>query len=289
MKSISLVVATVGRVDVLYRLLDSLEEQIRPVDEIIIVDQNRDEILDPVVHEYRHLPILLVKCPPKGANFARNFGFSIASGDIIGFPDDDCWFPDNTLKSIVEAFEERDLDIFSGKVLTDYNGLSSGRWQKDAGPISRDNIWVTTIEFATFFSKSILEKTGGFDVNIGPGSKSIYGAHEIDDLCIRALNITSKTFYDPSVLIAHDEPVTLYNMNTMNRAFRYGAGLGRAIKRHNYPVTVIMNFLIRSLGGVIINLFSKQYGRAGFYCSVFLGRLFGWALSKRSNRSGMPQ
>lgn len=288
MSKISLVVATIGREKEVERLLNSIDRQTRSVDEVIVVDQNEDDRIKRILTKYPQLPIVHIAFKPMGANAARNLGLRSATGDIVGFPDDDCWFPSEVLKKVEDAFVYKSIDILSGKVLTEADGVSVGRWQASGGPISCNNVWTTTIEFAVFFSRDILNRVGGFDENLGPGAPSIYGAHEIDDLVIRTLQHTSRTLYDPTLLVGHDEPISTYDAHTFNRAFRYGAGLGYVLRKHQYPFLLLLQFLARSIGGAVISLIRRDLGRAQFYLSVCVGRIFGWVFAKKQPLKNSP-
>lgn len=289
MNKISLVVATIGRDKEIERLLNSLSKQTRPVDEIIIVDQNKDDRVRRILVKYSQLPIVYVASKPVGANAARNLGLCSVSGDIVGFPDDDCWFPSEVLAQVDQVFDQYELEALSGRLLTASGTVSSGRWQLASGLITHNNVWTTTIESASFFTTNIIKLAGGFDELLGPGAQSIYGAHEIDDLFIRILKLTSRARYEPTIRIGHDEPVSSYDLSTLNRAFRYGAGLGYVLKKHQYPFLLLLRFLTRSVGGAIVSLLQRDAGRARFYLSVFLGRIFGWIFAeKQSSKQKTP-
>src|SRR5271166_4064415 len=89
---ISLVVVTLNRVSELERLFASLDKQSYKDFEVILVDQNPD--LD-----IRHLR------SGRGLSRGRNVGLPFAKGDIICFPDDDCWYPEDLLETVKEWFD----------------------------------------------------------------------------------------------------------------------------------------------------------------------------------------
>ncbi len=87
----SLIVATLGRSTEISALLESLLAQGRDDFEVIIVDQNADDRVAPVLAPYApRLPIAHLRSAIRNANHARNLGLRAARGKIVTFPDDDC-------------------------------------------------------------------------------------------------------------------------------------------------------------------------------------------------------
>ena len=102
MRDFSLILATVGRTVELNRLFDSLLVQTFHDFEVIVVDQNQDERLMPIVHRARCLGLAIrhVHYFPPNLALARNAGIAQARGQWLGFPDDDCWYEPHTLEQI---------------------------------------------------------------------------------------------------------------------------------------------------------------------------------------------
>src|ERR1700761_2332755 len=102
---LSLILATVDRVQELTRLLRSIEAQQMPGLELIVVDQNVDDrvkvLLDQAALFTSYTPIR----SSRGLSRARNAGLAIARGHIIGFPDDDCWYPEGLLPQVKAWFD----------------------------------------------------------------------------------------------------------------------------------------------------------------------------------------
>ncbi len=74
----------------LQRCLNLLERQTYPQAfyEIIVVDNNSTENLQPIVAQFVQAKYIVEKTP--GSYSARNTGLAIAKGDILGFTDSDC-------------------------------------------------------------------------------------------------------------------------------------------------------------------------------------------------------
>src|ERR1700687_2188783 len=82
----SLVLATVGRTSELERFLMHLNRQSYRKLELILVDQNPDDRLIPLVTTYREcFPVIHCRSAI-GLSRARNVGLAHAAGDILAFP-----------------------------------------------------------------------------------------------------------------------------------------------------------------------------------------------------------
>ena len=92
---VSLVVSTVNRAEEIARLMDSLLGQEFKDFEILVVDQNSDDRIVPLLERYHsQLKISRIATPGRhGISSGRNDGWRQARGDVVVFPDDDCWYP----------------------------------------------------------------------------------------------------------------------------------------------------------------------------------------------------
>jgi glycosyltransferase involved in cell wall biosynthesis len=87
---VSLILATVNRVNELEIFLKSLSNQTYQKFELILVDQNMDARLNEIVNKYRSTCKIKHIQAERGLSKARNVGFHHITGDIVAFPDDDC-------------------------------------------------------------------------------------------------------------------------------------------------------------------------------------------------------
>ena len=96
----SLVLCTINRKEEVDKFLQSLSRQTLSEFEVIIVDQNKDGLLDPVIAKWREsLTIEHVKVDFQGLSRARNFGIKYIKEGLIAFPDDDCEYHPSTLEN----------------------------------------------------------------------------------------------------------------------------------------------------------------------------------------------
>ena len=143
----SLIVATLGRSSEIGELLESLLAQGRDDFEVIIVDQNADDRVAPVLQPYAaRLPITHLRSSIRNANHARNLGLRAARGEIVTFPDDDCLYPAGVLARVDAAFRAApSLGVLTGPAASPEGGLGSGRWREASGAIDLTNAWTSVI------------------------------------------------------------------------------------------------------------------------------------------------
>jgi len=97
--------------------------------ELIVVDQNDDDRLVPILKDYKEKFSILHLRSKKGLSRARNVGLRYVSGDIVAFPDDDCWYPPDLLERVANFFEEHPgVDGLTGRSVDENGESSSGRF-----------------------------------------------------------------------------------------------------------------------------------------------------------------
>ncbi|TDH64009.1 glycosyltransferase family 2 protein [Dankookia rubra] len=271
---VSLIVATRGRDRELDALFESLAAQGQPDLEVIVVDQNADDRLAPVMAAWRdRLPLRWERTTRAHANHARNLGLALARGDIVGFPDDDCTVPPGLLARVLDGFAaEPALAILTGPAASPEGGLGSGRWRADAGPIDAANVWTSVIEFNLFLRREVALRLGGFDERLGPGTP--LGSTEGNDLVLRALRAGHAARYDPAQRIVH--PDKRLTPVAVERAALYARGMGFVLRRHAVPAGVWLPFMVRPLGGILVSALRGRWLAARYYAATLRGRLEGF-------------
>jgi len=270
----SLIVATKGRDRDLAVLFDSLLAQGVADMEVIVVDQNEDDRLAPIIEAYRdRLVLSWRRSSVANANHARNLGLALARGAVVGFPDDDCVFPAGVLPRVLAAFDaDPGLAVLTGPAASPEGGLGSGRWRAAAGPITPENVFTSVIEFNLFLRRAVALALGGFDERLGPGT--VFGSAEGNDLALRAIAAGHAARYEPAQQIVH--PDKRLTPVAVARAATYGKGLGYVMRRHAVPAGVWVPFFYRPLGGVVVNALRGRMLAARYYWASFRGRLAGF-------------
>lgn len=105
----SLITATLGRVEEVRCLCVSLSKQTFKDFELYIVDQNEHHELEDIVRNFeKNFIIHYIRSDVKGLSYNRNIALRMCKGEIIGFPDDDCYYEVNVLQEVNEAFSSRE-------------------------------------------------------------------------------------------------------------------------------------------------------------------------------------
>jgi glycosyltransferase involved in cell wall biosynthesis len=221
----SLVVATIGRTNELRRLLESLTQQEFSDYEVILVDQNSDDRLQDVLNEFvERVPLIRISSP-KGVSRARNNGFQKASGEIIAFPDDDCWYSPGLLKKIDQWFRDHSkYAIFAVGAVDEEGILSGNRWVQASCDLMPINIFRTTFCSSLFLCRETLRKNS-FDEEMDRGEET--------DLVLRMLDSGFRGRFDRTWNIGHPRRDMLSDQVPKERASSYGFGMGHVLRKHS--------------------------------------------------------
>jgi glycosyltransferase involved in cell wall biosynthesis len=273
----SLVLGTVKRTVELDRLLGSLAKQSYQDFELIVVDQNPDDRLVDRLQPYEKSFSIVHLRSAIGLSKARNVGLRVARGEIIAFPDDDCWYPQDLLQSVVDFLSKHpEFDGLTGRSVDLRGEETVGKYVKHEGPVSLRDVWRKATSFSTFLTRACTQKTGGFNEDLGLGAATIYqGAEDIEYL-IRALKAGCRIFYSPNIIVYHDNPLVGYGPLVVHRGYSYGCGHGRVLRREGYPMVAVAAALIRPLGGTLLSLVAGRFQKGLYHFAIFRGRLRGW-------------
>jgi glycosyltransferase involved in cell wall biosynthesis len=276
--SFDLVVATVGRVGELARLLASLEAQEPLQPRVIVVDQSGDNRLAKVL-DRRGLELLHVRSEP-GLSRARNAGLDCLSSDVVAFPDDDCVYPPGLLQRVAErlAADPR-LDGLTGRA-EDASRTSSESWKTDAAVLTDANLWNRAISYTIFLRRAVVERVGLFDERLGLGSPDPWASGEEIDYLIRGIRGGARIEYDPSLVVRHD-----VRADDARIGFRDGASVGYLLRKHAYRHASVARMLVRPLGGIVVSLAQRNTARATYHAATFRGRIRGYRGTSRSKIS----
>ena len=247
--------------------------------EILVVDQNRDSRVSSVLVPYeRELDIRLIATPTRqGISCGRNDGWRQARGNVIVFPDDDCWYPSWFLRKGIELLDSTVADLVSGRFADEVGRSINGRFASRAQRITRRNVWLTQSESASFYSRELLERLGGFDEELGVGSFSPWQAAEGPDLILKSLERRFVGYYDPSLYGFHHE----YDLDDPSgrmkkRGRMYARGMGYVLRRHRFGIFSLLHWASRPLLTALVAAIRGKSYRARYALSVALGRLEGW-------------
>ena len=274
----SLVLATIDRTQELARFLSALALQSYPECELIVVDQNLDGRLMPILDSYRHRLRIIHTQSGQGLSRGRNVGLPHATGEIIGFPDDDCWYPGGLLQRLATGFKENPTwDGITGLPIDESGSVYPGKWDPDPGFSTRANIWRRGISFTVFLRRRVTSEVGLFDETLGLGAGTPWGSGEETDYLLSAIAKGFRIFYDPSIVVHHPRHASLYDADARRKTYRYAMGMGRVLKKHRYPhAHVFYRYVFRPLAGLGRAVLLGQIDRAKNYWAIASGRLKGY-------------
>ncbi|MBZ5641218.1 MAG: glycosyltransferase [Acidobacteriia bacterium] len=273
----SLILATVGRVDELACFLHHLDQQTYRCFELIVVDQNRDPILDLLIKQYQgKFPLLHLKSE-QGLSRARNTGLQHFTGDIAAFPDDDCWYPPDSLQEVARLFVENPAwDGLVGKAIDNIHPDAYRWFPNENGWINRTNVWRQALSITMFLRKSVVQGTGCFDETLGAGSGQGRLSAEETDYLIRSLESGFRIQYTPDVRIFHPSPHSTYDRNLIRKGYGYSVGFGYVLRKHKYPLPFVAYSWLRALGGALVSLVTLNFPKSRYHFTVLKGRILGW-------------
>ena len=268
-----LVVATVDRTDDLAALLDTLDAQTHREFRIVVVDQNADDRVGRLLAGRPHFRSLHLRSP-RGLSRARNVALPHLSAEVVAFPDDDCLYSANLLERVAQRFaDDAGLAGLSGRALA-RDGSSVGRWPETRVPITTGNVWHTANSHTIFLRRSLIDRIGAFDENLGLGSGTPWSSGEEIDYLVRALDAGARIEYDPSLVVTHPvKPVTPDELVALGR--RDGGSAGYVLAANRYPPRAVGRMLARPAVGALLSLALLDVTRARFHASTFVGRLAG--------------
>ena len=255
---VSLIMPTINRYDEIYLLMDSLKRQTYKKFELIVIDQNNnDKVWDIVKNYTEDIDIKYVKSDKPGLSLNRNIGIDMAKGQIIGFPDDDCIYEDDTLEKVTTFFNKnQDYRLYSCKTM-DTNKIDYFKKMYDGTcEITSTNI-MDTLTSITFFINFKNDKYTRFDEKLGVGGE--FGSGEEIDYVLDLINKGYKGRYFGENIIYHPAKKHSKSKEKYQRDFNYGRGFGALCKkeiiyRKNYKFIKVMGYkIIRNIGGIVLN------------------------------------
>ncbi len=280
---ISLAIPTIGRPAELLRFIEHLERQEGDFNfaevELIVVDQSgRPEIRELLARRQTPFETRYLAMPGRGASRSRNFGWGFARGELLTFPDDDCYYPPTLLQSILCRFNSSPLDCLMVQV------EHLGRQDQTSGAVTRENVLFRCVE-SGMFVRRVAAGTLRYDEQMGVGASTPWNSDEGPDFLLRMLAHGLQIEYEPSILIHHPNPLQTLGEGLQNRCFSYSRGRGYLLRKHQFPVSTIAHTMLRSLGGSLLMALSCKPFWARYYWNSFVGKFHGL----RGGKDASPQ
>ncbi|VAX18276.1 Glycosyl transferase, group 2 family [hydrothermal vent metagenome] len=222
----SLIIPVKGRVRLTLSCLTSLKENdLRNLKEIIIVDNNSDHTTAKALEEFSWSKIKIVRTQ-KPLNFAEscNLGAKTASGDIIGFMNNDITISEGWLETMLEAQSINGGVVgarllypdgrvqHGGEVLPLWGIPFIGGTGAPGDDLRYDGArerWAV-IAALMFVSRDLFERVGGFDEGY------IFGIEDVD-FCLKVRGMGEKVVCVGSCRVTHHESGTLSGLPDKRR------------------------------------------------------------------------
>jgi cellulose synthase/poly-beta-1,6-N-acetylglucosamine synthase-like glycosyltransferase len=221
LQSISIIIATVGRLEQIERLLTSLS-QLEGYDEnapeIIVAnnapDENKAQLVESLVGQFTARlahPCRHVREPKPGKCRAQNRAIAIASGALLVFLDDDVEVTPGWLRAVVHFFEEFPHEVMQGSIRMREQDRNDAQIQKE---LQR----YRTIDFIEYrfppgrklrtltggnmaIRRAVFDQVGLFNEKLGPGQS---GISEDVEFAKRVLNAGYSIGYEPRAAVYNE-------------------------------------------------------------------------------------
>lgn len=208
-----------------------------------------------------------------GLSRARNFGMGQATGEVLGFPDDDAWYGPELLETVSAMLADKENDGVSFRVVDENGNCSAGGWmsarKKD---VTRSTVWHTAVS-CSFFVKR--DKVGDlrFDERLGVGSGTRFGSGEETDFVLSLIGDGAKMIYDGSKCVFHPMPSGKVGIL---KGWLYGNGCGAVLRRHGYSVARLSWAVGVQFVRAIQALAQFKLRKAAYHMAMSTGRLVGY-------------
>jgi glycosyltransferase involved in cell wall biosynthesis len=220
MPAVTVAVCTRDRESILEGCIRHLQGLDYPKFEILVVDNSRDPV--PTHEIAQRCGVEYVRCPKGGLSRARNAAIANARHDWIAFTDDDCRPEANWLMELVRPVQDQNCRCVCGLVLPAqlenaaeitfeiYGGLGRGCAPRVLDPgflttsYSRPaQTWRIGAGANMLLHKGLMQQIGGFDIDMGPGPRSVGGCGEDTDVFYQVLREGYNIHYAPRAIVHH--------------------------------------------------------------------------------------
>ncbi|MFN8020402.1 MAG: glycosyltransferase [Acidimicrobiales bacterium] len=221
--SVSVVIATCDRLDMLCRCLDAVVPQLPPGGEVVVVVNRADQVASTRRALERFDHVRLIDEPRPGLSFARNAGVRAAVHPLLAFTDDDTvpradWleqllrpFADPVVQAVTGDVQPLTLDTPGARMFEAYGGLGRGpepaRYDADWFRSFRRHAVPTwdigaTANAAFRAALFVDRRIGPLDEALGAGTPT--GCSEDTYAFYRILRAGGTIVYEPAAVVDHE-------------------------------------------------------------------------------------
>lgn len=260
---VSVVLLTKNSVATVRKSLDSVFQQTRKPDEVVVVDGGSTDGTLEVVRQY---PVRLVLEHGLGFGHARNLGVKTAEGDLVFFIDSDCYGDPHWIEKILPHFHDPEIAGVTGQTRLWNASDDVARFLAYVGgrmnmPTQHAYVKIApTMNLA--LRRNVVLKAGGFDETLV--------RCEDTELTYRVTK-QYKILYEPEAVVWFRGSPTLGIAS--RKCIRHFIGVGQLFAKHGFnPSFVRFNLPIRGLLLVlgIVSLFLSPWYVSAVLLSVLL-------------------
>ena len=166
----SVVIPVYNRQHLLNRAIDSILQQTRPAEEVIVVNDGSTDETSKILQQYAH-QLKTINQKNRGVSAARNAGIRKAAGNWIALLDsDDAWLPDKLKQAEDFIHNNPDIQIFQSEELWVRNGQRvnpKNKHKKISGDIFSASLPLCIVSpSAVLIHKPLLNEVGLFDESL---------------------------------------------------------------------------------------------------------------------------
>jgi glycosyltransferase involved in cell wall biosynthesis len=253
--SFTLIIPTLGRTDELERLFESLAAQDFQDFHCLVIDQNTNGLIDELLVQWQERLRIRRLRSDAGASRSRNLGLLHAKGDVVAFPDDDCWYPNGLLAAIAAWFEEHPgLSILSVGAKDEKGAVSGNRWFQRQCRIRPLNAFRTTFCSTLFVRRTVVCECVRFDEGLGPGANTGRDCGEETDFILALGRWGARGLFDRRWHVSHRRRDMLSGSVDAGRAASYGRGMGYVLNKQELRWLCVGFVLYDVLRAVLVGI-----------------------------------
>ena len=224
---ISVVVPTIGRVELLTACLESISACAPAPAEVLVVDQSGAPEVAELVDRHAAMNARLVPCDGRGIALGTNLGLRTASSEIVAVTHDDCTVSPGWIAAVSHHATETPETVVSGRVLPAGPPEAVPSTKSNSVPFDFTGMPIYGVLYPAnmVLPREAVLAVGGFDER-----SSLRLAAEDNDFCYRWLTSGRALRYEPELEVWHhdwrspEELVRLY--------VTYGRGQGAFYAKH---------------------------------------------------------
>jgi O-antigen biosynthesis protein len=215
----SVVIPTIGRLDLLDQCLRSVLACDPGAEEVLVVDQSGGSDVAALVDRLGGGALRRLACEGRGIGLAMNVGLAAAEHDTVLVTHDDCVVEPDWVRRGTELAATHPGTMFTGRVLPPDGSAYVPSTKSDPRPHDYTGTVTSGVLYPANMvaSRSAIQAIGGFDERPG-----LLVAAEDNDLCYRWLVAGRALRYEPGLVVWH------HDWRTPEQLVRTHVGYARA-------------------------------------------------------------